>query len=119
MIGVGVGIFLFKLAQRFDAVVRDDHNIRIFIRMLQDGAEHFVEGDILIREGILANAVDAGVVSHIEWRDGVKPMARAVFAGLREEREIRRMGCEQVIKELGLLISNGLYFAQPIINYLS
>src|SRR6267154_4807872 len=88
VVGMGVRIFFFKLAQWLDAVVGDDYHISVVVDVLEDGAKHFIEGDVLVREGALANAVDAGVVADIEWRDGVEPMTGTVFAGLGQKGEI-------------------------------
>src|SRR6267142_3111027 len=117
VIGVGVRIFFFKLAQRLDAVIGDNDYVSVVVDVLEDGAKHFIEGNVLIGESALANAVDAGVVADIERRDGVEPMAGAVFAGLGQEGEIGWVGSQQIVEELGLLVANGLHFGQPVVDH--
>src|SRR5712672_2485003 len=98
MVGMGVRIFFFKFAQRLDAVIGDDYYVSVVVDVLEDGAEHFVKGDVLIRKSALANVVNAGVLANIEWRNGIEPMAGAVFAGLGQEGEIGGVGGQQVIE---------------------
>src|SRR5882762_8065573 len=52
MVGMGVRIFFFKLAQRLDAVIGDNDYVSVVVDVLEDGAKHFIEGslDALCRE---------------------------------------------------------------------
>ena len=88
MVGMGVRIFFFKLPQRLDAVVRDDHHVRVFIHVLQNCAKHFIESDVLIREGVLPDVINVWIVAGVERRDGIQPVPGTVFARLRQEGEI-------------------------------
>src|SRR5882757_9429864 len=117
VIGVGVRIFFFKFAQRLDAVVGDDYHISVVVDVLQDRAKHFIEGNVLIGESALANAVDAGVIADIERRDGIEPVAGAVFAGLGQKGEVSWVRGEQIVEELGLLVANNLNFRQPVVDH--
>ena len=86
MVGVCVRIFLFKLAQRLDAMIGNDYYIGVLIDVLQNRAKHFVEGNVLVRESALPDAVDTGVVSDVERGDCVQPMSGAVRAdGMRSQ----------------------------------
>src|SRR6266436_2631718 len=117
MVGMGVRIFFFKLAQRLDAVIGDNDYVSVVVDVLEDGAKHFVKGDVLIGKSALANAVDAGVVTDIKRRDGVEPMAGAVFARLGQEGKVGRVGGQQIVEELGLLVANGLDLGQPVVDH--
>ena len=48
VVHVHVRVGLFKLAQWLDSMIRDDEEIGIVIDMLQHGAQHFVEGNVLV-----------------------------------------------------------------------
>ena len=48
VIHVRVRIGFFELAQRLDAVVGNDKDVGIVVRVLQDRAQHLVEGDVLV-----------------------------------------------------------------------
>src|SRR5258708_10629430 len=116
MVGMGVRIFFFKRAERLDAVVGDNDYVSVVVDVLEDGAEHSVKGDVLIGKSALANAVDAGVVADVERRDGIEPMAGAIFAGLGQEGEVGGVGGQQIVEELGLLVANCLHFGQPLVD---
>jgi len=42
-----MGVGLFKFAQRLDAVIGNDEEIRVVINVLQNRAQHLIEGDVL------------------------------------------------------------------------
>ena len=85
--------------------------------MFQHCAENLVERNVLVRKGILPDGVDVRIVAHIERRNGVKPVACAVFAGLRHESKVSGMLGQQIIKELRLLLPNKLNSGQPLVDH--
>src|SRR6267143_844044 len=113
---VRMRIFLFELAQGLDAMVGENYQIGVFIDMLEDRAKHFVKRNVLVREGIEPDVIDAWIVANIERRDGVEPVPGAVFTRLRQESEIRGVLGQQIIEKLGLLFANELHLPQPLID---
>ena len=86
VVHVRMRVGLFELAQRLDAVVGNDDDVGILVRVLQDCAQHFIEGNVLVGERLRAHRIDLGVVARIVRRDGIKPMPGPVFARLRQAR---------------------------------
>lgn len=70
VVHVGVRVGLFEFAQRLDAVVGNDDDVRILVGMLQDCAQHFIEGNVLVRECLRAHSVDFGIVARVVRGDG-------------------------------------------------
>src|SRR5207302_419014 len=88
VVHVCVRIFLFELPQRLDAVVGKDEQVSAGVHVLQQGAQNFVESNILVGKSVRADAVDAGIVPNVERRNGIQPVAGAILAGLRQKSEI-------------------------------
>ena len=72
-------------------MVRNDENICAIVSMFQNGAQHLVEGYVLVGKGFGTNAVHLCVVTDIVGRNGIEPVSRAVFAGLDHPGEVRGM----------------------------
>src|SRR5947209_3130838 len=83
-----VSIMRLVITQRLDAMIRDDEEICVLIYVLQDGAENFVHGAILIREGVHVYGGNLLVVANVERLDGIEPMSHAIFTGLHHEGKV-------------------------------
>ena len=65
VVHVHVGVGIFELTQWLDAMVRHDEEISVFVDMLQDTSQHFIERDILVRKGVFPDRVDLRVISRV------------------------------------------------------
>ena len=72
-------------------MIGNNENIRAVVSMFQNGAQHLVEGYVLVGKGVGTNVVHLCVVTDIVGRNGIEPVSRAVFAGLDHPREVRGM----------------------------
>src|SRR5215470_2324607 len=82
---------LLKFPQRFDSMVGNNKQISVFVYVLQDLSEHFVEGAVLGRECIDTNTIHRWVIASIVGLNRIKPVSNAILAGLNKHREVGAM----------------------------
>src|ERR1041384_5848103 len=87
VISVCVWIFFFKLAQGLNSVIGDDDHVCTVVQVLQNGSQHFIEGNVLIGESIHPHVVYFGVVASVEGTNRIQPVAGTVLARLNEKGE--------------------------------
>src|SRR5258706_11076856 len=113
VVHVRMRVSLFELPQRLDAMIGDDNNVGVLVNMLQNCAQYFIEGNVLVGEGLCTHRIDLGVVARVVGCDGIKPVPGPVLTRLSQPCEVGGMVIQKVVKKMSLFIADELDLGQP------